>query len=197
MSGGNPDSPLYSLSIQQLQRATTLRTDSPLAEEALLLEAAKNPSLPTQPWWDSSKRKLRTLPLIPDTYLALNKLMTERVGGNTGIDARQLASAYAIAVSRSPWRSSLHAEYAELAGVALHDTPLAIGQWQQALAHAPDVDHYAPRLAAYLVEQKRPQEALAVIAKAMQLRPDLRNDAALLALQAKAGQTVGEAAPGH
>lgn len=197
MSGGNPDSPLYSLSIQQLERATTLRTDSPLAEEALLLEASKNPNLLTQPWWDSFKHKLRTRPLIPDTYLALNKLMTERVGGNTGIDAQQLASAYAIAVTRSPWRSSLHAEYAELAGAVLHDTPLAIEQWQQALSHTQDVDHYAPRLAEYLTEQKRPQEARAVIVKAMQLRPDLRDNTTLLALQAKTGQAPDTATSAH
>lgn len=197
MSGGNPDSPLYSLSIQQLERATKLSTDSPLAEEALLLEAAKNPRISTQPYWDSFRRKLRTRPLIPDTYLALNKLMTERTGRNTGIDARQLAEAYAIAISRNPKRASLHAEYAELAGAALHDTTVAIEQWQQTLALDPDVRHYAARLAEYLLEQKRPREALAVIAKAMELQPGLRNDAALLALQAKAGQALGDTASAH
>lgn len=186
MSGGNQDSPLYSLSIQQLERATKLDTDSPLAEEALLLEASKNPKLPTQPWWDSFKHKLRTRPLIPDTYLALNKLMTTRIGGDTHIDAKQLSEAYAIAVARSPQRASLHAEYAELAGAALHDAPLAITQWQATLALDPHPDQYAPRLAEYLIEQHRPQEALGVIAKAMTLRPNLRSDAALLALQAKA-----------
>ena len=197
MSGGNPDSPLYSLSILQLERATKLSTDSPLAEEALLLEAAKNPRIPTQTYWDSFKRKLRTRPLIPDTYLALNKLMTERTGGSTGIDAHQLAEAYAITISRNPTRASLHAEYAELAGAVLRDTPLAIEQWQQTLALDPDVRHYAARLADYLVEQKRPREALAVIAKAMELQPGLHNDAALLALQAKAGQAPGETASAH
>jgi len=197
MSGGNPDSPLYSLSIQQLERATKLSTDSPLAEEALLLEAAKNPRISTQPYWDSFKRKLRTRPLIPDTYLALNKLMTERTGGNTGIDAHQLAEAYAITIARNPTRASLHAEYAELAGAVLRDTPLAIEQWQQTLAFDPDVRHYAARLADYLVEQKRPREALAVIAKAMELQPGLHNDVALLALQAKAGQAPGETVSAH
>ncbi|WP_426663146.1 hypothetical protein [Rhodanobacter aciditrophus] len=188
MSGGNPDSPLYSLSIQQLERATTLRTDSPLAEEALLLQASKNPRLPTQPAWDSFKHKLRNRPLIPDTYLALNKLLTERAGGNTGIDAKQLADAYAIAVDRTPLRESLHAEYAELAGAVLHDTPLAIAQWQQTLALDGDLSHYAPRLAGYLVEQGRRQEALAVIAKAQLLQPGLRDSAKLHALQTLAEQ---------
>lgn len=190
MSGGNPDSPLYSLSIKQLERATTLRTDSPLAEEALLLEAAKNSRLPTQPWWDSFKQKLRTRPLIPDTYLALNKLMTTRVGGDTGIDAHQLAEAYAIAVTRSPGRESLHAEYAELAGAALHDPTLAIEQWQQTLQLDKDLAHYAPRLAGYLVGQKRDHEALAIIAKAQALQPTLRSNPELQALRARAEQAL-------
>lgn len=196
MSGDNPNMPLYSLSIRLLEHATTLNTDSPLAEEALLLEAAKNPQLPTQPWWDSIKHKLQTRPLTSDTWRALSQLMTERVGGNTHIDAQQLAEAYAIAVSRAPWRSSLHAEYAELAGAVLHDTSLAIEQWQQALSHDSDIGNYASRLAEYLVKQKRPQEALAVISEAMQLRPGLHNDATLLSLQASA-QTLNKATLAH
>jgi len=190
MSGGNLDSPLYSLSIRQLERATTLRTDSPLAEEALLLEASKNSHLPAQPWWDSFKHKLHTRPLISDTYLALNKLMTERAGGNTGIDARQLAEAYAIAISRNPGRESLHAEYAELAGAVLHDSTLAIEQWQKTLQLDKNLDHYAPQLAGYLVEQKRDHEALAVIAKAWTLQPALRNSTELQALQTRAEQAL-------
>lgn len=194
MSGDNPASPLYSLSIRELERATTLRTDSPLAEEALLLEASKNTRLPTQPYWDSLKRKLRSHPLIPDSYSVLNNLMTARTNGNTGIDARQLAEAYAIVIARNPKRESLRAEYAELAGAALHDTPLAIAQWQAALTLDPDARHYAPRLAEYLVQQKRPQEAIAVVAEIMALQPGLRSDAALLALKAKAEQALGETA---
>lgn len=186
MSGGNPDSPLYSLSIKQLERATTLHTDSPLAEDALLLEASKNPRIPTQPWWESLKHKLRTRPLIPDTYRALNQLMRERTSGNTAIDAHQLAEAYAIAVERNPGRQSLRAEYAELAGAALHDTALATAQWQKTLELDHDVPHYAPRLADYLIEQNRPQEALAVIAKAIALQPSLSSNVQLQTLEAKA-----------
>lgn len=186
MSDGSQDSPFYSLSIKQLERAATLRTDSPLAEEALLLEASKNPHLPTQPWWDSFKHKLRTRPLIPSTYLALNKLMTARVSGDIHIDAHQLAEAYAIAITRSPGRESLHAEYAELAGAVLHDPTLAIEQWQQTLQLDKNLPHYAPRLAGYLVEQKRDHEALAVIAKAQALEPTLRDNAELQAVQAHA-----------
>lgn len=191
MSGGNVDSPVFSLSIQQLERATKLPSASPLPEEALLLTAANHPSMVTQPWWDSLQHKLKSRPLIPDTYLALHKLMTERMKGSTGIDARELARAYAIATSRNPKRLGLHAEYAELAGAALHDPALAIEQWRLALQLDHDLPTYSRQLAGYLIDAHREPEALAVIAEAYVLQPDLLNDATLRELQTKA-----ESAPG-
>ncbi len=186
MSQGNTDSPLYSMSLKELERAARLPSASPLPEEALLLEAAKHPGMPTQPWWDSLRFKLRTMPMQPDTYASLQKLMAQRVGGATGIDAQQLAQAYAIAIARNPARQALHVEFAELAGAALHEPTLAIEQWQQALRLEKDVAGYSRQLAGYLVENHREQEALAVISQAQQLQPALRNDAALRAIQSQA-----------
>jgi hypothetical protein len=74
---------------------------------------------------------------------------------------------------------------------------VAIEQWQQTLALDPEVRHYAERLAGYLVEQRRPREALAVIAKGMELQPALHNDTVLLALQAKARQALDETTSTH
>lgn len=183
MSQGNEDSPLYSLSIKELERATQLSGASPLPEEALLLEAADHPDMPTQGWWDSLRLKLQTRPLQPDSYLTLHKLMTERVAGKTGIDAQQLAQAYAIAIARNPSRQGLHVEYAELAGAALHDPTLASEQWQQALRLEKDVAGYSKQLAAYLLENHREREASAVIAEAWAIQPTLRTDTTLLAMQ--------------
>src|SRR5699024_2841178 len=61
MSGGDTGSPLYSMSIQELQRATTLSSNSPLPEEALLLEAARHPGLPvdTAQVWASLTHKIK------------------------------------------------------------------------------------------------------------------------------------------
>jgi tetratricopeptide (TPR) repeat protein len=186
MSQGNPDSPFYSMSIKELERAARLPSASPLPEEALLLAAADRPGMPTQPWWDSLRLKLQTKALQPDTYVTLHKLMAERVAGKTGIDAEQLASAYAIAIARSPSREGLRVEYAELAGTALQDPTLASEQWRQALRMEKDVPGYTRRLAAYLLDNHRAQEALAVITQAKELQPALNNDAPLIALQGQA-----------
>lgn len=185
MSHGDPDAPFYSMGIRELERAAKLPADSPLPEEALLLIAADNPQVPAQPWWDSFILKLKTRPLIPDTFLALHNLMTQRVNGKTGIDAQQLSNAYAVAVARAPHRQLLHAEYAELAGKSLRAPRLAIPQWQETLKLEKDLPTYARQLAAYLAADQRDQEADAVITYATQLQPSLGNDPQLLAIRAQ------------
>lgn len=179
MSHGNADSPMYSMSIQELERATRLPGASPLLEETLLLQASKRPGTPSEPWWNSLRSKLENQPLIPDTFLALHKLTAARLAGNTGIDAQQLAQCYAIAIRRSPNRQGLRIEYAELAGVALGDTALASEQWRHALRLDPDLPNYTRSLASYLSSTHRSQEAQAVISYAVKLRPSLQNDAQL------------------
>lgn len=186
MSQGNADSPLFSMSVKELERAARLTAASPLPEEALLLVAADHPGMPTQPWWDSLRLKLQTKPLQPDSYKTLHNLMMHRVAGNTGIDAQQLAQAYAIAIARNPSRQSLHVEYAELAGSALHDPTLASDQWRQALSLENNVAGYSEQLSSYLVENHRNQEALAVVDQAWALQPGLRKDTTLLAVKSQA-----------
>lgn len=186
MSGGNADSPLYSMSIKELERAARLPDASPLAENALLLEAARNPGIKTQPWWNSIKQKLKTHPLVPDTYTALHKLATARLEGNTGIDAQQLADCHAIALDRNPKRELMHADYAELLGGVLQQPELAIIHWKQALALDPDPSAYGSNLATYLVSKHRDEEATAVLMKTMELRPSLQNDGTFQALLVKA-----------
>ena len=179
MSHGNADSPMYSMSIQELERAARLPSASPLPEETLLLEASKHPGTVSETWWNSLRSKLENRPLIPDTFLALHKLTAARLAGNTGIDAQQLAQCYAIAIRRSPNRQGLRVEYAELASTALGDAALASEQWRQALRLDPDLPNYTRSLASYLASTHRNQEARAVISYAMNLRSSLQNDAQL------------------
>ncbi|MGC1549936.1 MAG: hypothetical protein WA777_15545, partial [Rhodanobacter sp.] len=147
MSQNDPSAPLYSLGIKELERATKLPTSSILPEESLLIQAANHPGMASQPWWSSLQRKLQTRPMGPDAYHALFGLFEASVGGNTGIDAQQLARSYEIAIARAPSRIGLHVQYAELAGSALHDPTLAIEQWKQALQLQKDVPGYANQLA--------------------------------------------------
>ena len=195
MSGGNGDSPLFSMSIQELQRASKLSTDSPLPEEALLLIAADHPGMATAPLWDSLQTKLRTRPMIPDTYQVLHRLLTQRVAGKEGIDASRLAEIYAIAASRNPDRQPLQADYAELAGAALHDPELAIAHWEIALKLDKNPGQYGQQLASYLAGNQRNREAMAVIEKTWQLVPASSKNAALIALHDSAKKALQTPAP--
>jgi len=185
MSGGDSDSPMFSMSVQQLKRATKLSSPSPLPEEALLLIAAEHPDMDAKPWWESLQNKLKNRPLVADTYLALHKLMDQRVNGAIHIDAKELACSYEMIIARLPKRQSLHVEYAELAGAALNDPNLAIEQWDIALDQESDVPGYSRQLAGYLVSKQRYQEAQAVISKAWHLQPSLTNDGTLNMLNEK------------
>lgn len=189
MSGDTPDTPLYSLGIQELERAARLPTSSILPEDALLIQAANHPGLDSGLWWASLQRKLQTRPLGPETYLALYGLLQARLEGHTAIDALQLKRAFEIAIARNPARVSLHAQYAELAYRALDDLPLAIEQWQQAVVLKKGSSEYTKNLATYLLDNHRPQEALAVIAKAQAIKPELQSDATIVALRSKASAT--------
>lgn len=186
MSGGNMDSPLYSLSVKELERAARLPSASPLPEETLLLEASRNPDIQAQPWWDSIKRKLEVRPLIPDTYFALHKLTSIRLANNTGIDAQQLGDSLALALRRNPDRQMMHVDYAELAGGVMHDPALAILHWQEALRLNADGPSYGVRLAQDLVDARRYDEAAAVINKLIELNPTLQGNRQLKTLLDKA-----------
>ncbi|WP_266159656.1 tetratricopeptide repeat protein [Dyella silvatica] len=191
MAQNNPDSPLYSASVNELKRASALPSASIMGEEALLLIAAdQHDQHGTSIWWDSLINKLQTRSMGPETYQALDKLATERLKGRTDIDAQQLARAYDIATKRNPTRLNLHVMYAELAGAALHDPELAVQQWQQAQKLEKDVAGYAKRLAGYLLENHRNQEARAVVIQAMEIQPSLGTDTDLRALQNQAEQAL-------
>jgi hypothetical protein len=193
MSGDNPNMPVYSLGIQQLERAAKLPGSSILPENALLIQAANHPGLDSRPWWESLKRKLHTQPMGPETHLALSGLLNAMLYRHVPIDAQQLADAFEIAITREPRQISLRTEYADLASLALHNPELAIKQWGQTLVLQINSPGYAIRVTAYLVQNHRDQEALGVIAEAQNIEPQLRGNATLESLrkQAQRGQDNG------
>lgn len=191
MSGDNPSAPLYSLGIRELERAAQLPSSSILPEQALIIQAANHPGLDDGVWWDSLQEKLRSRPMGPETHLALNGLLRNLLQDHTNIDAHQLAKTFEIATAREPSQANLHADYAELAGAALHDPTLAIEQWQQVLELEKNVPSYPTQLATYLVNNHRDIEALGVITKAESIQPALRHDEVMAGLRAKAAQAKG------
>ncbi|MEO7067464.1 MAG: hypothetical protein ABI114_11185 [Rhodanobacter sp.] len=189
-SQGDTSSPLYSLSVTELERGAALPGASILAEEALILTSAAQHTPAPQAWWDALLRKVSTQPLGPETYQALHKLDEQLVVYSKDIDAQQLANAYTIVIKRNPARASLYVQYAEIASVALHNPGLASEQWEHAVSLNKDPADYGKRLATFLLDNHRYQEAAAVMSKAAQLRPALRNDAEFQSQQALLDQAT-------
>lgn len=187
----HPQSPYLHLAMQEFERGAALPGSSPLPEEALILIAARQNMPIQQAWWNSFLHKLKTRPLGPQEFTALNDLATRRVNGNLpSIDAHQLQRAFEIVIERQPHNITWRTQYADLASFVLHDPTLAIQQWRQALQLSHDVPAYSRSLAGYLLNTQRPQEALAVIAEAQALSPPLHDDAILLALKSRAERAL-------
>ncbi len=196
MAQDNPQSPLYRLGIQELERASRLPGSSILPEEALLIQAANHPVQDNQAHWASLQEKLRTQVMVSDTYAALFGLQQLSLKGSQAIDAKQLAGAYEIAIARNPSRISLHVQYADLASVALNDQALAVKQWLEAVQLQKAPIPYAIELANYLVDNQRGQEALAIIARVDSGSATPAEKAQLDELRIKAGRVTAPAT-GH
>jgi hypothetical protein len=192
MSGNNPDVPLYSLGIQQLERASALPSSSILPEEGLLIQAATHRDLASEPWWDSLQRKLRTQPVGPETHLALYGLQQALIDNHLPIDGEQLAKAYQIAIARDPNRVSLRAQYADLASLALNNPSLAAEQWEQALALEGNSPNYAIQIIGYLIESRREAEASDVATHFEATHPIFRQNTQFERLRVIAEQKVND-----
>lgn len=190
MSGGNPTSPLYARGIRELQRAAQLPGESILPEEALLTQDALHPGQDPMPWWLSMQHKLETGPFIPDNYHALYHLMQLRLDNTQELDANQLAKAYDIAIARNPNRISLHVQYADLLARALDAPALAIQQWEQVVLLQKASPDYIQKLALYLIDNHRMQEAAAVLDEAEATQPALKDEPAFKALRTKLKPTA-------
>ncbi|GLQ96688.1 hypothetical protein [Dyella mobilis] len=186
LSNDNPNSPIYSLAIDELERGAKLPNASPLLENALIIQAANHSGLDSTPWWSSLDHKLQFSPLGPEAYLALHGLLQARLVHGINIDAKQLALAYQIALSRNPNRVSLHLEYAELAQGPLADRPLATAEWKKAVILQKDVPNYASGLAGYLIQNHLDREAVEVIDEALSIHPPLVDTPTLLNLRSQA-----------
>ena len=76
LSGGSPESPLYSIAIHNLESASELPGSSPMPEQMLILLAATGGTEAREQWWDRFLDKLRTGPLDAQTRTAITSLLS-------------------------------------------------------------------------------------------------------------------------
>ncbi|MEO5829934.1 MAG: hypothetical protein ABIQ36_05140 [Rhodanobacter sp.] len=194
LSHDNPQSPLFTRAIRELERGAALPNSSPLPEQALLLTAASE-GVPAQTeWWQSLFHKLRTRPLGPQEYRALQGLASRAVEDKVDLDPQRLSEAYQIALEKSPNYAALHVQYADVASVLMHDQPLALRHLQTAIDINKNGPDYAHRLIGYLLANGRLEEASVLFKHEEQQRPNLQQDPDWMTLrtQLEARQQAGK-----
>ncbi|WEN16342.1 hypothetical protein PY254_06645 [Rhodanobacter sp. AS-Z3] len=183
LSHDDPQSPLFARGIRELERGAALPNSSPLPEQALLLTAASE-GIPAQmAWWQSLFDKLRTRPLGPQEYRALQGLTSRAVEGEANLDPHRLSEAYQIVLARNPNYASLHVQYADVASVLMHDQPLALSHLQTAIVLNKNDPDYIHRLIGYLLANSRLEEAATLFKQAEQQQPSLKQDPHWMALR--------------
>jgi hypothetical protein len=155
-----------------------LPTASALPEQALILPAARG-KLPLQErWWTQLLEKMRDQLFGPQQISALTALLKASVTDGEDINPHHLQEACEIAVREMPWAEWLHVDYAEFAGVVLHDPDLASRHWHEAMVlNGPDPTYFRSILQ-HLVDDSRYIEAKAVASLGEQMAPDLKQDVA-------------------
>ncbi|MGN6382400.1 MAG: hypothetical protein ACTHMK_07350 [Dyella sp.] len=174
----DPASPYFSKAVAEFERGANLPTASALPEQALILLAARG-KLPLQErWWTQLLEKMRDQPFGPQQISALTALLKASVTDGEDINPHHLQEACDIAVREMPWAEWLHVDYAEFAGVVLHDPDLASRHWHEAMVlNGPDPTYFKSILQ-HLVDDSRYIEAKAVASLGEQMAPDLKQDVA-------------------
>jgi hypothetical protein len=191
LANGDAASPLFRKAINQLEKAAALPGASPLAEQALLITAADYGFQADPAWWASLQDKLKTRPLGPEAFLALNGLNRKAINDQAPIDATQLMKAYAIVTERRPEITGLHVQYADVASILGHKQALAVSQLTLALKNERASQHYPLKLMAYLLDNQRSDEAKALIEPIERLFPMIASSTQWRQLRARAERPVG------
>ncbi len=146
LSDYDPHSPFTAASQRVLAKAAALPDASPLAEQALLIQAAhlKLPENPT--WWDSLDAKLRKRPPDPQAIQTLYGLTHCIIQGYCHFGRERMEAAYRSAMSNPPPAPEVLAIHANYAINVMHDLALAITMARESVRIAPTEPKYRENL---------------------------------------------------
>ena len=169
MSDSNPNSPFFGMGEQEFERASHLPNASPLPEQGLILMAATTGQPVKEEWWDRLIEKLQTQPIGPQQLLAVTGFLKPRYDG-IEISDQRIAQAYTTLLSRRPQAPIYYVQYGNFVLRYLNDPQLASQLFAKAIERNPGDVAYALKIARALLEDRHPQQALAVIDKAQALK---------------------------
>jgi len=173
MAAQNPDSPFYSMGIEEFERASLLPGSSPLPEQGLILTSASTGQPVKQEWWDRLIHKVQTRPIGPQETMAVTGLMTQRYRG-VPLNDQELSRAYMALLQRTP-SAPLFARYGDFALYHLGDRPLATHMFISAVDHSADDPDFAEKVALTLMTEGEVEIAKAVLTRADQMEEQQGN----------------------
>lgn len=168
LAGDSADSPFYAMAEREFERGARLPSASPLTEQALIILAATAGQRPKQEWWDRLDRKLLSGPVGPQEQAAVYGLFQQRRKGLELDDAR-LARAMGILFERTQMPPAAYVQFGDYALEQLGDEALATRMFIEALNADPTDADYAHRIISALISDGRPEQAMAVMQRAIEL----------------------------
>ena len=160
-SGGNQDSPLFDLAIQQWEDASKLPSRSPLAEQALIIALSHKGRPAPAEIWDRFREKLDAGIAGPQQVSALHGVVECAAKGDCKLDNEQLLQTFGVALQRNPGSATIHSLYANFAWSVMGDTRLAIDMMEEASRLAPGNLQFKVNLAHFLEVSGADPEKLA------------------------------------
>lgn len=168
LASNSAESPFYSLAEREFERGSRLPSASPLTEQALILLAATAGQTPKQEWWDRLDGKLRKRTIGPQEKGAAFGLLQQRRKG-LELDDRRLAQSLRILFERTEMEPVAYAQFGDYALEQLGDEALATRMFVSAINANPTDSDFAHRIIAALVTDNHPEQAKAVMDRAVEL----------------------------
>lgn len=171
LSAHDPQSPGWSMAIQEFEHAATLPLSSPLPDQALIILQSREGATVSEAVWKRFGEKLMRHSVGPQELSALEGVVECRAaGGCQFADERPFFTILVTTVQANPQSSRLRAIYANYAFNVIGDAELAMRVMREAVALAPQDPDYRSwlvrmGLASNLLEPVEAKEAMELLSR--------------------------------
>lgn len=195
LTGYRADSPLLEPARTALAQARAAPRSGVMAHSASLLLAARTGASTDPAWWDEMHARLQRGPIGPQEIGALASLTRCARDGGCDFPRQAMLASYLAALEHGPHPDVL-ALYGDYALNVLHDAPLALRLWQEAVAQRPAVAQYRVNLIKLLIALGRYDAAQSGIDQLRRAGRVGQNDLVAGQLQDRLGQAIRHASMG-
>jgi hypothetical protein len=190
-SESRTSSPYWPKALDQMRQVSALPGGNGLAEQSLIIMAARTGQSSAPELWDRYRDKLTQKALGPESINALYAVQDCRVKGSCKLDDNQLFNTFLAVLQRNPDSALAHSMYANYAFNVIGDRELAFRMLREAIRLDGDNPQYRLNLAKLLTAANTGhQERDALLAQVKAANIDGRYDAELSAIDQMSRQAA-------